>query len=117
MEEERRVLGRDLVTESGHEVEGVGRETETGTLCQLQRVGYNFREDAPEGRNRRDEREPLTVPVMQRELIAIVRVVLRHEGRKTLVIVSVANERHLNGRLSELLAAVCARVEQYLIVA
>ena len=116
MEDERWVLGRDLVTESGHEVEGVGRETESGTLCQPQRVGYNFREDAPEGRNRRDEREPLTVPVMQRELIAIVRVVLRHEGRKTLVIVSVANERHLNGRLSELLAAVCARVEQYLIV-
>ena len=116
MEEERRVLRRDLVTESGHEVEGIGQETETSTLCQLQCIGYDFREDAPEGRNRSDEREPLTVPVMQCELIAIVHVVLRHEGRKTLVIISIANERHLNGRLSKLLAAVCARVEQRLII-
>ena len=67
-----------------------------------------FLKDAPEGRNRSDEWNPLTVTVMQRKLVPVVHVMLQSEGCKALVIVSVANERHLDGELSELLATIGA---------
>ena len=48
---------------------------------------------------------------MQCQLISVIHVVLGNERHEALVVISVMDEGHLDGELSQFLTAVCARVE------